>query len=224
MGTVNVQFVPRSKNAKVGPIPITNSDRNTCPDSCKLKNNGCYASAGFHTRLNWDKVTAGERGGPWTELCDKVAALPAGQVWRHNVSGDLPHINQSIDMGRLQGLIDANRGKRGFTYTHHDVINDFHNRGAIRQANRDGLTINLSSDNVAEADVLKALDVGPVVTIVAEDQLDNFTTKAGNKVVICPAVTRENVSCATCKMCAIPDRNTIIAFPVHGTQKKRVNV
>lgn len=218
---VNVQFVAKSSNVKVGKMPITNSDKRTCPDSCKLKDNGCYASSGFHTRLNWDKVTSGERGGPWADLCDKIANLKDGQIWRHNVSGDLPHIGQEIDKSKLDDLITANHGKRGFTYTHHDM-ESFGNREAVATSNALGFTINLSADNPAEADEKVALDIGPVVSIVPVDQLENFTTPAGNKVVICPAVVRDDVSCLKCKMCAIADRKTIIGFPAHGTGKAKI--
>jgi hypothetical protein len=57
------QFIKKSSNSKVGAIPVTNSPRATCPSNCPLSGNGgCYAEAGFHTRLNWDKLDRGERG------------------------------------------------------------------------------------------------------------------------------------------------------------------
>lgn len=223
MVNVNVQFVAKSSNAKTGPIPVTTSARTTCPPTCPLINNGCYASAGYYTRLNWDKVTDGARGGTWSDLCDRVAALPAGQVWRHNVAGDLPHANGRIEYALVRRLIEANTGKRGFTYTHHDMTIT-KNRAVISSANKNGFVINLSGNNPDDADRLHALDVAPVVTIVPENQLSNFTTKAGNRVVICPAVVRDGVNCASCKMCALPSRKTIIGFPAHGAQKSKINL
>ena len=221
MTTVNVQFVKKSANAKIGRIPCTTSGRDTCPPTCPLINNGCYASSGFHTRLNWDKVTSGERGGSLAQLCETVAALPDGQLWRHNVAGDLPHKDGFIDYAAVKALADANKGKRGFTYTHHLMTRHI-NRDAVEAANMKGFTINLSGDNIHKADKLAALNIAPVVAIVAPDQLTNFTSAAGNKVVICPAVTRDDVTCETCKMCAIPTRKTIIAFPAHGTGKAKI--
>ena len=65
------QFIEKSGNKKTGYMPVTYNSAATCPNSCIFKNNGCYASAGFHTRLNWDKVTAGKRGGSFKELLNK---------------------------------------------------------------------------------------------------------------------------------------------------------
>ena len=221
MNSVNVQFIAKSSNSKTGAIPITNSDKLTCPDSCQLKDNGCYAQSGYYTRMNWDKVTSGERGADWSSLCASVESLNPGTLWRHNVSGDLPHKNQLIDHKLLYQLMAANKGKRGFTYTHHNMAS-LKNRLAIMSANHNGFTVNLSADNPDQADKLKALNIAPVVSIVPVNATSNFISKAGNKVIICPAVIKDNVTCKTCKMCAIPDRDTIIGFPAHGTTKSKI--
>ena len=71
------QLVKISSNAKIGKIPATNSSRLTCPDSCPFKLNGCYADAGFHTRLNWDKVTSGARGLEWSNFLASIKATVA---------------------------------------------------------------------------------------------------------------------------------------------------
>jgi len=39
-------IVEKSSNRKTGPIPVTTSPVETCPTSCPLKNNGCYAEGG----------------------------------------------------------------------------------------------------------------------------------------------------------------------------------
>lgn len=222
MDQVYVHFTKKSSNSKTGPIPTTTSSRNTCPKSCPLRDGGgCYAQAGYYTRLHWDKVSAGTRGGPLPKLYENLRKLPTGTLWRHNVAGDLPSTADIIDAQSLEMLIAGNEGHRGFTYTHHDV-SIAENQRLIRKANANGFTINLSSNNCTHADELYALGIGPVVTIVPENQLENFTTPGGNPVVICPAVTRNNVTCATCKMCAIPDRKTIIGFPAHGAARKKI--
>jgi len=218
---INVQFIAKSSNSKTGSIPVTNSDRHSCPDSCKLKDNGCYASAGYYTRLNWDKVTCGDRGGNWDSLCKSIASLKPGTLWRHNVSGDLPHNNQLIDDRKLYKLIAANRGKNGFTYTHHSMESK-RNRLAIESSNHNGFTINLSADNPGDADKLMALNIAPVCSIVPITSTNNFITKAGNKVIICPATIKDNITCKTCKMCSYPERKTIIGFPAHGATKAKI--
>jgi hypothetical protein len=159
----------------------------------------------------------------WAELCDKIKALPMGQLWRHNVAGDLPSVDGvHIDPLAFQALIDANQGKRGFTYTHYNPDTGI-NASIIKAANNAGFTVNLSANNLEHADKLKALDIGPVVTILPEDAEKVTITPAGNQVVICPAVQNENITCAVCGVCAVSTRRTIIGFPVHGTSKKKAH-
>ncbi len=122
----------------------------------------------------------------------------------------------------LKQLVSANKGRRGFTYTHKPPTPT--NLKHIRHANDNGFTINLSADSPAEADRLKALNAGPVVTVLPYDQKTNFRTDAGHLVVVCPAVIRDGVTCATCKLCAWKDREVIVGFPAHGSYFKRIHV
>ena len=46
--TGRVRFVPDSGNKKTGPIPVTISERGTCPPSFGLYQAGCYAEYGKH--------------------------------------------------------------------------------------------------------------------------------------------------------------------------------
>jgi hypothetical protein len=208
-----------SSNAKTGPIPVSMSEKATCPNACPLKGSGCYAESG-HVNIHWNKISKGERGKAWPEFCADVQELPKGQLWRHNAAGDLPGDGENIDGLALYKLIDANKGKQGFTYTHYDAFKGG-NYAAIKDANNQGFTINLSADNLEEADALKALDIAPVVTILPIDADKVTITPAGNQVVICPAVQNPNMTCATCGVCAVASRRTIIGFPVHGVSKAK---
>tara|TARA_R110000868_G_scaffold236284_1_gene490296 strand:+ start:140 stop:712 length:573 start_codon:yes stop_codon:yes gene_type:complete len=179
---------------------------------------GCYAESG-PLALHWRKVTAGERGLDWESFVATIASLPDDTLWRHNQAGDLPGTGASIDAGKLAKLVNANAGKRGFTYTHKSMTAD--NRQAIREANKGGFTINLSANNLSHADELSDLDIGPVVVVMPRGAT-NTLTPAGRKVVICPAETRDDVTCETCQLCARRDRNGIvIGFPAHGSGARK---
>jgi hypothetical protein len=117
--------------------------------------------------------------------------------------------------------VQANSGKRGFTYTHKPVENNATNASLVQYANNNGFTVNLSADNLEEADRLKALDIGPVVTIAPRDAEAKFMTPSGNKAIVCPAQTRDDVSCKDCGLCAISNRDVIIAFRAHGVSAKK---
>lgn len=222
-------FTRVSSNSKTGPIPVTMTEKSTCPKACPLKSSGCYAESG-HVNIHWNKLGKTKPDGTmhglaWSELCEKIKALPKGQLWRMNVAGDLPHDAELINWAHVFQLIESNKGKRGFTYTHHRVEgNDTiasENRDTIRRMNQSGFTVNLSANNLEHADQLKALDIGPVVTILPEDADKVTITPAGHQVVICPAVQNENITCAICGVCAVSTRRTIIGFPVHGVSKKK---
>ena len=101
---MKIHFIKQSANSKTGPIPVTYSQRETCPESCPHYRADCYAED-YYTRLSWDKVAA--RGGSLGQLCESVAALPAGQLWRFNVAGDLPGAGETVDAAALGRACDA---------------------------------------------------------------------------------------------------------------------
>ena len=213
-----------SSNDKTGPIPVSTSPSSTCPDSCPLKGNGCMVIGPF--KWHWDKVSRGERGSAWGVFLDELRTLPRGQLWRHNQAGDLPGNNEEILPEFLKDLVRANQGRKGFTYTHKPVLSEQagpveSNRAAIKEANAQGFTINLSANGLNHADKLAALGIGPVCTILPDQNPVNRTTPQGRKVVICPAQTRKNTTCASCGLCQRADRSVIVGFMPHGSQQKK---
>jgi hypothetical protein len=172
--------------------------------------------------MHWSKVTQDKRGTNLTTFVQAVRTLDAGQLWRHNAAGDLPGKGDRINQGALKRIVSANKGRRGYTYTHKPPT--LGNNGmAIKAANEAGFTVNLSGNSLAHADELKALDVGPVVAIVPEDAPDKGVTPAGNRWITCPAQTRDDVTCASCKLCSVATRSVIVAFRAHGTSKRKAS-
>lgn len=222
-----VSLTLKSGNEKTGPIPVSTTSATTCPKACPFSGTnegGCYA-AGGPLAMHWRKVTEGQRGTDWAGFVAQVAALPDGQLWRHNQAGDLPGDGVTIDAEAFGELIEANRGRRGFTYTHYspDVVA---NRTAIWYANQNGFTVNLSANSLAHADDLAAHGIGPVVCVLPADATENTYTPAGRKVVVCPATQRDDVSCATCQLCQRPSGmvgRVIVGFPAHGPSKRKAD-
>ncbi len=218
-----VKLTRISLNKKIGPIPCTISSKETCPPACPLKNSGCYADSG-PLAIHWNRLSKKEKISKndhnHNSLCDQIKTLPTGQLWRHNTAGDLPGKGNRINKKQLLDLVEANKGRKGFTYTHKPLTD--HNIKLIRAANNGGFTVNISANNIAHADQIRAKfkDI-PLTVVMPADQLANTTTKAGHKIVICPAVKKSNVSCNTCKLCANPGREIIIGFPVHGAGKNK---
>lgn len=213
-----------SDNSNTGPIPVTTSPAHTCPD-CPFKKNGCYADDG-PLSLHWAQVSMGTRGVYWPSFLQRIADLPAGQIWRHNQAGDLPGFHNEIDTTKLAELVAANAGKRGFTYTHKPVLSgEFaaSNREAIQQANEGGFTVNLSANNRRDADALADLNIGPVVVVIPDGTPNTTYTPKGRKIIKCPAKYIEGVTCEDCGLCQREGRTVIVGFPPHGNGARKVN-
>ena len=211
----------KSSNAKTGPIPVTSTERASCSPECPFIDAGCYGE-NHGLNFHWSAIDRRERGISWQHLCKTVKNdIPDGQVWRHNQVGDLPHKKGHIDGKKLGNLVLANKGKKGFTYTHHNP-DIGKNAVYIKGCNDFGFTVNLSANNVVHADTLAGLGIGPVVVTLLSTQTENLTTPGGRKVVICPATQKKGFTCADCGLCAVSTRSTIVGFPAHGTSAKKV--
>ena len=219
--TITVSLTKISSNTKTGPIPTTVTSRNSCPATCPFYDKGCYAKYG-PAKIHWDHVTNGTRGSDWDALCQTVAKLSRGQLWRHNVAGDLPHHEGQINRPMLAQLAEASKGRKGWTYTHHRLTPE--NLTALADAKAKGFTVNLSTESVEYADALMSQHNLPAVAVVPSDQTERiYRTKSGRKVVTCPATIFDDITCAKCGICQQSDRDFIVAFPAHGTAKKTVN-
>jgi hypothetical protein len=249
-----VHLTRKSTNRKTGPIPVSTTERSTCPSDCPLKKDpsnplsgGCYAEQPpllFH----WNAVSRGDRGMDWEDFCKEISKLPSGQLWRHNQAGDLPGDGVNIDKKALDELVEANKHRRGFTYTHYNIINNLHNRIHVESAISQGFVINASANDMDEADrlydifqpvpnsVLPSNSSPPIpITVTLPSTLSgNFAlyTRKGRRVVVCPASYRDDISCAKCQLCAVPhtvskkgekEPRVIIGFPAHGKGTKRIN-
>jgi uncharacterized C2H2 Zn-finger protein len=214
--------------------------RASCPDSCPFKaDHTCYPEFsplgfmwialehdGFYPGLPRRRITPIN----WDELCRKVGKLPRGQVWRHNTAGDLPGIGDAIDLTKLNQLVEANKGRRGFTYTHKPVGYQGQalvNAQAIYAANQNGFKINLSADDLQEADEFADMGIAPVVVVVPSDAPRKQLTPKGRKVIVCPAEFKDEdgepiIQCDRCQLCA-KDRKAIVAFRAHGKRYKKVD-
>lgn len=227
-----ILWTAKSVNAKTGPMPVSTTTKTSCPSACPFKGNGCYAESG-PLGFVWSSMTA---AGPnasfkngrsttktvdWQTLCANVSNLPADTLWRHNQAGDLPQNNGTIDRDMVDALVQANAGKRGFTYTHHDTrISE--NVDAIRSCNANGFTVNLSGNDLNHVDELLALNAGPVVCVLPDtvQGKTDIRTPNGAKVIVCPATYRDDVSCKSCGLCQIATRNVVVGFPAHGARKR----
>ena len=219
---MNTALTLKSGNDKTGPIPVSTTARGSCPTTCALAGEGgCYAEAGYYTRLHWDAVTAGTRGLPEVDFIAAVRKLKPGSRFRHNVAGDLWHVGGAIRGDLLRMLAEAASHLKGWTYTHH--LRTGANLAAIRSAIRRGFTVNLSTE--VRSDAARFAKRGlPVVCIVPEGSPAKFEHD-GVTFRQCPATFDGSpTQCSSCgggiPLCARADRDFVVTFPVHGGRAK----
>jgi hypothetical protein len=218
-GRLRFHLTVRSGNAKTGPIPVSTSSAKTCPTTCPFMGNGCYAASG-PLALHWKAVTAGKRGNPWQEFLADVAALPAGQIWRHNAAGDLYRPGTVIGRTALAQLVAANRGKRGYTYSHHKRTPA--TVAAFKAATANGFTVNASCETVAGADHAIAQGLRAVFVVPSTETRTAWDTPDGNRAVLCPAQRIDGLTCEKCRLCQSRPQNVAVAFKAHGTGRRKV--
>ena len=224
---MQVHITKRSANAKTGRMPVTTTESSSCPSTCPHINGNCYAKSGFHLAQHWKKVSSKERGGTWDELCSYVSSLKPRQLWRHNQAGDWGYTTDEqgrelIRLDLLKSLVDANKSSnaRGYTYTHHK-LDYLHNLEAVKYANKNGFTVNASCESLTQCD--DAIKQGIPSVCVVDNSKDVPThTPDGNKVVVCPAQTRDT-NCVDCGLCAQAKRSCVVAFLAHGNRAKKLN-
>jgi len=214
----NYHLTTKSQNSKVGKVPVSTTSENSCPKTCPFYNKGCYAKAG-RLSIHWKRVGE-DRGISADAFLSLISDLPAGQFWRHNQAGDLPHKEGTIDKTFLASLTAANLGKKGFTYTHHILTKE--NLDCIKKANLNGFTINLSGNNVDHAVELSETGL-PTCAVIPSTVKETHFVHKGKKFLVCPATYRDSMTCDKCRLCQKTDRKYIVAFPAHGTHKKRID-
>lgn len=192
-------------------IPTTRSWRGSCPSSCPLMGKACYAE-NFPMVMHWEKLS--REGLSYADLLDEISRLRRNTLWRHNDAGDLIGNGDTIDLTALTALVEANRGRRGFTYTHWPWQA---NLEVLKWANRNGFTINVSANGVDDA--LEAFHSGLPTTVILNTNGQKQVKVGGVRIIICPAQRKKKMTCAKCGLCQKADRKYIIGFWPHGTKK-----
>lgn len=221
-----VSLTSISFNKKTGPIPVSTTEKSSCPPACPLSGT-CYAKFG-PIAIHWLNVSNHKRGGNWFDFCSRVKKIPKGQLWRHNQAGDLPGTKDKLNKTMNLELSFANKGRKGFTYTHYPVIKGKNvpsrlaswNLAIVQKMNEDGFTVNVSADTLKQADQYMDLGLPTVVNLPEDSPTIGVRTPSGRVVTVCPAQTTNDVNCAQCQLCQLGQRKSIVGFLAHGRAKR----
>lgn len=199
----------------------------SCPKSCPLMGEGCYAqlgNVGIHThRLDEEAegMTALDAARSEASVIDssyKGGEVPSGRPLRLHVAGDSRTlagtriINNAVSRWKKRGGGDC------WSYTHVWKT--------IPRSTWSNVSILASVTDTSEVEAAYQQGYAPAI-VVAEHLSDKAYQLEGSDVkwIPCPAQTRD-VGCSDCKLCFNADRlhrdNFGIAFAVHGVRKETV--
>lgn len=223
-----VTFVENSKNEKLGKNVAATyaSIEATCPSSCKLKNNGCYAQLGFvgihNARLNAQRSSYTP-----TEIAELEAKLIESSFGGKSIPGTFLRLHVSGDVKTKTGVkklaaASLNYEKRGggkvWTYSHawRDLPKELWGQ----------ISVLASCDSLNEARMALKRGYAPSMAVPKFKDKKAYMI-GGIKFVPCPAQTMD-ISCSDCKLCMRGDflakNKTGILFEAHGAAKSKIKL
>lgn len=218
-----------SGNEKTGPIAATHVGTDRTCHSCPMKEtDACYYRTGFRTRgLDARMNEAAKKQKASVVRIARAEAraidglLTSGRVTnrplRIHVGGDTPTNEAAVIVSAAARRYQERINAPAYTYTH--------SWRKVDRASWQGVSVLASIEDTRDG--LEALERGyaPAVVVPQFDG-DRAFVRDGVRWIPCPAQTRDNVSCADCKLCmnadALRDRGAGIAFEAHGTGKKKL--
>lgn len=228
MKKLPVTFVEKSQNGKLGKVAATYASiEATCPSSCKLKNAGCYAQLGFVGIQN-ARLTRAKRSYTPTEIAKIEADLIDKSFNRKSIPGTVLRLHVSGDVTTKTGVkflasASSRYQKRGggkvWTYSH-----------AWKKLPRKhwgNISVLASVDSIQEAKEAIAAGYAPAMA-VPKFQSEKAYEIDGIKFIPCPAQTKDDVTCSSCKLCMKSDfleaSKAGILFEAHGSSKNKIKL
>lgn len=211
----DVHLVAKSDNRKTGPIPVTSRPMKTCPTDCPFlptgQIGGCYGTGRLFASAERRSTDISVEAATW-RVREGMAA--GARILRDRVVGDVLGPDGKLDRSYVEAIakVATDNGLTAFGYTHawrHLGLDDL---AWLRKQLRAGYVMNLSTETRAgiRRAALTRLPIVVVNATIPEGEL-----VAGKRIVTCPNETR-GVTCNDCRLCANPDRTTIIRFHPHG--------
>jgi hypothetical protein len=214
--------VQKSGNAKIGDVSTTYQPTTHCVD-CPLKEaKACYAmhgSAGIHTR-RVNRAAAESHASPLRTAKQEATGIDAlkaqGQGLRIHTSGDCPTNETASVVSNAAERFMARGGGKAWTYTHA--------WRRVRRASWGGVSVLASVESTKDAK--RAARRGyAVARVVAKFDGPKAWTEDGMRWIPCPAQTRDDVTCDSCRLCWDDSKlrgiGAGIAFEAHGSAHKR---
>ena len=212
----NLIWNAKATNVKTGNVPTlfighTKQEAWESCNGCNLRGNGCYAWSGS---VN---IGASSTRRALAKGADKTLSYA---LKNRHVNARMVRVSAIGDIGRCSSK-QASEIKEAIGKTKLELVGYTHHWREERVAKNWRGSLMASCEKINDADL--AVSQGwRATTIVDEKSPHTFISPAGNKVVICPAQTKNNITCNQCRLCNGSKKAApIIAFIAHGNQMEK---
>lgn len=220
MSTRAVAFaVEASDNAKTGLVHATYASQNSCPSSCPLRGNGCYAEHGPMGIWTSKVKNAGPDATPIEVAQAEAIAIDktlSGRLdLRLHVVGDCA-TNEAAAIVSEAALHVLRKDRQAWSYTH----------AAADVERRAWGKVSVLASGERPEQILAYQNKGYATAMVVDKfEGDKLYQRDGLKILPCPNQTR-GVKCVDCRLCLDDSRlhkqGITIGFTPHGSRAKRV--
>jgi hypothetical protein len=228
-------YVCKSGNTKIigsKPVDATYAAiKYTCPTTCPLKGDGCYAETSFVGMINARMERRARRGSPLDLARAEAAAIdasydggkvPEGRALRIHVAGDSRTLAGTRIINNAVGRWKKRGGGKAWSYTH-----------AFRHVPREewsNVSILASVSNVAEVELARQQGYACTIVVATHPSDKTYLLDGSDiKWIPCPAQVKpggKQIGCTDCKLCFNADRlfenNMGIAFAAHGVRRNNI--
>jgi hypothetical protein len=211
----------KTKNVKTGAVAVTYASQQSCPRSCPLYGNGCYAESGplgmISRRLN---KAATEQAATPVNIATAEAAIIRGmsgkKPLRLHVVGDCRTEEATRIVSQAAAEYRAKGGQAVWSYTHAWRL--------VPRVAWGDVSILASCETLTAVKKAQARGYATAMVVDHHPEDGRATVVDGQKLIPCPQQTRPGVTCASCRLCfddqKLLERKATITFAIHGSQKK----
>ena len=203
------------------------SIRTSCPKSCPLMGDGCYAELGYTgiTSHRLDKDANGQSAldtaraeAKAIDSSYKGGPVPKGRDLRVHVAGDSRTLAGTRMINNAVGRWTKRGGGKAWSYTHAWAH--------VPREEWSRVSILASISSTSEVKAARKQGYAPAIVVAQHPSEKAYTLPVSDtKFIPCPNQTR-SVGCTDCRLCFDANRlyegNFGIAFAVHGVMKEQM--
>lgn len=229
------RYISDSSNSKIGGYKKVDatyvSINSSCPNSCSLKNSGCYAQQSY-IGMYGKKLDKEVKGFSALQIAKQEATaikssyngkeVPPLRDLRLHVSGDSKTIRGTRIINAAIGNWKSRGGGDCWSYTH--------SWKSVPRKEWSNVSMLASIDTIDDVQLAKNQGYAPALIVSKHLSEKTYTLPGSNiKWIPCPNQTKPNgkdIDCVSCRLCFNADRlfadNYGIAFAAHGIGKNKI--